>query len=148
MITKVVAKLIPGALGDGGHRRDPHRLGRAQRHPQLPGRGPHLAQGRPHGRCRILFAKAVAAGVVALLEVLYQALLSQIGKYVAKVGRRLRGVAARLTKDGPGKPGAGARGNGRHGGRGPARKPRGEEPAGRKPGSDAGTPRHADPRAP
>ncbi|MFC5660998.1 hypothetical protein [Streptomyces nogalater] len=101
------------------------------------------------GGAGILFAKAVAAGVVALLEVLYQALLSQIGKYVAKVGRRLRGVAARLTKDGPGKPGGrGRAGTDDTGGRGPARKPRGEEPAGRKPGSDAGTPRHADPRAP
>ncbi|MDN3263983.1 hypothetical protein QWJ26_30065 [Streptomyces sp. CSDS2] len=101
------------------------------------------------GGAGILFAKAVAAGVVALLEVLYQALLSGIGKYVAKVGRRLRGVAAGLGKDKPGKPGdRGRAGTDDTGGRSPTRKPKGEEPAGRKPGSDAATPRHADPRAP
>ncbi|MFF5437699.1 DUF4157 domain-containing protein [Streptomyces achromogenes] len=96
------------------------------------------------GGAGILFAKAVAAGVVALLEVLYQALLSQIGKYVAKVGRRLRGVAAKLTK--PGKP----EGRGRPGaedteGRGP-RKPKDERSTGRKPDSDARTP--GDPKTP
>ncbi|MGW7595445.1 eCIS core domain-containing protein, partial [Streptomyces rubiginosohelvolus] len=36
------------------------------------------------GGAGILFAKAVAAGIVALLELAYQALLSGIGKYVAK----------------------------------------------------------------
>ncbi|MFF7095464.1 DUF4157 domain-containing protein [Streptomyces rubradiris] len=92
------------------------------------------------GGAGILFAKAVAAGVVALLEVLYQALLSGIGKYVAKVGRRLRGVAANLTKDKSGKPGD----RGRAGaedteGRAP-KKPKAEEPAGRKPVPPARTP--------
>ncbi|MFF9001877.1 DUF4157 domain-containing protein [Streptomyces achromogenes] len=96
------------------------------------------------GGAGILFAKAVAAGVVALLEVLYQALLSGIGKYVAKVGRRLRGVAAKLTK--PGKP----EGRGRPGaedteGRGP-RRPKDEQSTGSKPDSDARTP--GDPKTP
>ncbi|CAL9325343.1 eCIS core domain-containing protein [Streptomyces sp. SudanB182_2057] len=92
------------------------------------------------GGAGILFAKAVAAGVVALLEVLYQALLSGIGKYVAKVGRRLRGVAANLTNDKSGKPGD----RGRPGaedteGRAP-KKPKTEEPTGRKPAPPARTP--------
>ncbi|GEC04420.1 hypothetical protein SSP24_20750 [Streptomyces spinoverrucosus] len=51
------------------------------------------------GGAGILFAKAIAAGIVALLELAYEALLSGIGKYVAKVGRRLKGVAERLGKD-------------------------------------------------
>ncbi|MBK3521053.1 hypothetical protein [Streptomyces sp. MBT70] len=92
------------------------------------------------GGAGILFAKAVAAGVVALLEVLYQALLSGIGKYVAKVGRRLRGVAAKLTNDKPGKPGdRGRAGAEDPGGRGP-KKPKDRQPPARKPDSDARTP--------
>ncbi|URN11230.1 hypothetical protein LUW77_02480 [Streptomyces radiopugnans] len=50
------------------------------------------------GNAGVLFAKAVASGVVALLELAYQALLSGIGKYVGKVGDRLKGVAANLGK--------------------------------------------------
>lgn len=50
------------------------------------------------GNAGVLFAKAVASGVVALLELAYQALLSGIGKYVSKVGDRLKGVAANLGK--------------------------------------------------
>ncbi|MFD9213230.1 hypothetical protein ACFVY9_08960 [Streptomyces sp. NPDC059544] len=59
------------------------------------------------GNAGLLFAKAVASGVVALLELAYEALLSGIGKYVKKVGDRLRGVAANLRKPGekdPAKP--------------------------------------------
>lgn len=59
------------------------------------------------GNAGLLFAKAVASGVVALLELAYEALLSGIGKYVKKVGDRLRGVAANLKKPGekdPAKP--------------------------------------------
>ncbi|MEV4342609.1 DUF4157 domain-containing protein [Streptomyces sp. NPDC049590] len=98
------------------------------------------------GGAGILFAKAVAAGVVALLEVLYQALLSQIGKYVTKVGRRLRGVAAGLAKSGkPGGRGRGGRGDTEGRGR---KKPEDAEPTGRKPDSDGKTPRVADPKAP
>ncbi|GLX49307.1 hypothetical protein Shyhy01_22570 [Streptomyces hygroscopicus subsp. hygroscopicus] len=100
------------------------------------------------GGAGILFAKAVAAGVVALLEVLYQALLNQIGKYVAKVGRRLRGVAARLTKDRFGKPGGRRRAGAEDGGgEGSTRKPEEKEPAGRKPAADARAPRETDPKA-
>ncbi|GAA2416638.1 hypothetical protein GCM10010420_53620 [Streptomyces glaucosporus] len=50
------------------------------------------------GNAGVLFAKAVASGAVALLELAYQALLSGIGKYVSKVGDRLKGVAANLGK--------------------------------------------------
>ncbi|GAA2431307.1 eCIS core domain-containing protein [Streptomyces macrosporus] len=50
------------------------------------------------GNAGVLFAKAVASGVVALLELAYQALLSGIGKYVSKVGDRLKGLAANLGK--------------------------------------------------
>ncbi|MER6996217.1 DUF4157 domain-containing protein [Streptomyces sp. NPDC000410] len=60
------------------------------------------------GNAGVLFAKAVASGVVALLELAYEALLSGVGKYVKKVGDRLRGVAANLKKPGtkdPDKPG-------------------------------------------
>ncbi|WP_405689898.1 DUF4157 domain-containing protein [Streptomyces sp. NBC_00057] len=64
------------------------------------------------GGAGLLFAKAVASGVVALLEVLYQALMNGIGKYVAKVGKRLKGVAAKLGRGkgdkGGGKGAAGA----------------------------------------
>ncbi|MFI5750705.1 DUF4157 domain-containing protein [Streptomyces sp. NPDC051644] len=59
------------------------------------------------GGAGLLFAKAVASGVVALLEVLYQALMTGIGKYVAKVGKRLKGVAAKLGKGKGDKPGGG-----------------------------------------
>ncbi|MER6333085.1 hypothetical protein ABT298_27940, partial [Streptomyces sp. NPDC001034] len=100
------------------------------------------------GGAGLLFAKAVAAGVVALLEVLYQALLNQIGKYVAKVGRRLRGVAAKLTKGKSGKPGGrGRAGAEDSGGEGSTRKPEEKEPAGRKPVADAEAPRETDPKA-
>ncbi len=60
------------------------------------------------GGAGVLFAKAVAAGIVALLELAYEALLSGIGKYVAKVGRRFKGIAAKLGGKGKGdKPGGG-----------------------------------------
>ncbi|WP_416483804.1 eCIS core domain-containing protein [Streptomyces sp. CL12] len=92
------------------------------------------------GGAGILFAKAVAAGVVALLEVLYQALLNQIGKYVAKVGRRLRGVAAKLTKGKVGKPGSRRRAGAEDGeGGGRTRKPKDGEPTDRKADSDTRT---------
>ncbi|MFE7126901.1 DUF4157 domain-containing protein [Streptomyces sp. NPDC057617] len=57
------------------------------------------------GNAGVLFAKAVASGVVALLELAYEALLSGIGKYVKRVGDRLRGVAAGLRKPGERAPG-------------------------------------------
>ncbi|MFE2673644.1 eCIS core domain-containing protein [Streptomyces hygroscopicus] len=62
------------------------------------------------GGAGILFAKAVAAGIVALLELAYQALLSGIGKYVAKVGRRFKNIAAKLGRGEGGKGGTGGKG--------------------------------------
>ncbi|UQI46376.1 DUF4157 domain-containing protein [Streptomyces sp. HU2014] len=50
------------------------------------------------GKAGPLFAKAVAAGVVALLEMLYQWLLSGIAKYMKKVTSKLKGLAGRLLK--------------------------------------------------
>ncbi|MFE7661942.1 eCIS core domain-containing protein [Streptomyces celluloflavus] len=105
------------------------------------------------GGAGILFAKAVASGVVALLEVLYQWLLSGIGKYVAKVGQRLKGVAARLGK-GFGKEGRGGSRKGAagedSGGRGGDRKPRhqepSKEPAPKAPGAPATRPATTKPR--
>ncbi|MCZ0204197.1 DUF4157 domain-containing protein [Streptomyces sp. UMAF16] len=138
VITKVVAKLIPGA-GWVMAVIDAIRTAWGALSAILSSLEAVLAwlKAVRMGGAGILFAKAVAAGVVALLEVLYQALLSQIGKYVAKVGRRLRGVAAKLTKSG--KP----EGRGRPGpegteGRSPKR-PEDEQPTGRKPASDART---------
>ncbi|MFF9511018.1 DUF4157 domain-containing protein [Streptomyces sp. NPDC014724] len=77
------------------------------------------------GGAGLLFAKAVASGVVALLEVLYQALLNGIGKYVSKVGKRLKGVAAKLGKrkgDKGGGKGPGDAGSDDKGGKGGDRK--------------------------
>ncbi|MEV6588576.1 eCIS core domain-containing protein [Streptomyces acidicola] len=50
------------------------------------------------------FAKAVAAGVVALLELAYEFLLSGIGKYVKRVGDKFKGIASGLRNN-QGKPG-------------------------------------------
>ncbi|MFF2811771.1 DUF4157 domain-containing protein [Streptomyces sp. NPDC058000] len=107
------------------------------------------------GGAGILFAKAVAAGVVALLETLYQWLLNGIGKYVAKVGQRLKGVAARLGK-GFGKEGRGGRkgaageGSGGKGDRTGDKKPRpadapSKEPAPKSAGAPATRPTTAKP---
>lgn len=90
------------------------------------------------GGAGILFAKAVAAGVVALLEVLYQALLNQIGKYVAKVGRRLRGVAAKLGKGRGGRPGGKGAGAGGSEGKGGDKKAQGKGAEEKRPGTDDG----------
>ncbi|TMU99249.1 hypothetical protein FGK60_16850 [Streptomyces sp. DASNCL29] len=48
------------------------------------------------------FARAVASGVVALLELIYQWLVSGVGKYLGKVARVLRGRAKKLGKKGSG----------------------------------------------
>ena len=50
------------------------------------------------GNAGRLFAKTIAAGVVALLEMVYEALVSSIGKYLRKVGVKLRGMAVRIMK--------------------------------------------------
>lgn len=55
------------------------------------------------GKAGPLFAKAVAAGVVALLEMLYQWLVSGIAKYMKKVTAKLKGLAGRLGKGSKGR---------------------------------------------
>ncbi|MEV0780122.1 DUF4157 domain-containing protein [Streptomyces sp. NPDC050428] len=50
------------------------------------------------------FAKAVAAGIVALIEMVYNALVSGIGKYVGKVTDRLKGVAQGFKDKSPSNP--------------------------------------------
>ncbi|MFF0623140.1 DUF4157 domain-containing protein [Streptomyces sp. NPDC004296] len=106
------------------------------------------------GGAGVLFAKAVAAGVVALLETFYQWLLNGIGKYVAKVGQRLKGVAARLGKgfgkEGRGPKGAAGEGSGGKGDRTGDKKPRPadaptKEPAPKSPGAPATRPATAKP---
>ncbi|GLF95148.1 hypothetical protein [Streptomyces yaizuensis] len=108
VVTKVVAKLIPGA-GWVMAVIDAIRTAWGALSAILRSLGAVLdwLKAVRTGGAGILFAKAVAAGAVALLEVLYQALLSGIGKYVAKVGRCLKGVAARLDKSKEDKQGSG-----------------------------------------
>ncbi|MEU0845411.1 DUF4157 domain-containing protein [Streptomyces sp. NPDC005962] len=107
VITKVIAKLIPGA-GWVTAVIDAIRTAIGALGEILRAMGAVLdwLKAVRQGGAGILFAKAVAAGIVALLELAYEALLSGIGKYVAKVGRRLKGVAANLGKDKGGKPAA------------------------------------------
>ncbi|WP_159053064.1 phage tail protein [Streptomyces regalis] len=50
------------------------------------------------------FAKAVAAGIVALIELVFNALVSGIGKYVGKVTERLKGVAKGFKDKSPSNP--------------------------------------------
>lgn len=101
VITKVIAKLIPGA-GWVMAVIDAIRTAIGALGQILSAMGAVLAWLRAvrQGGAGILFAKAVAAGIVALLELAYQALLDGIGKYVAKVGKRLKGVAAKLFRGG------------------------------------------------
>ncbi|QKW08717.1 DUF4157 domain-containing protein [Streptomyces sp. NA04227] len=100
VMTKVVAKLIPGA-GWAIAVIDAIRTAWGALSAILSSLQAVLAwlKAVRQGGAGLLFAKAVAAGVVALLEVLYQALLSGIGKYVSKVGNRLKGVADNMGKD-------------------------------------------------
>ncbi|MEU0389243.1 hypothetical protein [Streptomyces chartreusis] len=99
VITKVIAKLIPGA-GWVMAVIDAIRTAIGALGEILRAMGAVLdwLKAVRLGGAGVLFAKAVAAGIVALLELAYEALLSGIGKYVAKVGRRLKGVAAKLGK--------------------------------------------------
>ncbi|MEW9520574.1 eCIS core domain-containing protein [Streptomyces tubercidicus] len=113
VITKVIAKLIPGA-GWVMAVIDAIRTAIGALSEILRAMGAVLdwLKAVRQGGAGILFAKAVAAGIVALLELAYEALLNGIGKYVAKVGRRLKAVAAKLGKGDKGgagsKPKAGA----------------------------------------
>ncbi|MEV5674938.1 DUF4157 domain-containing protein [Streptomyces sp. NPDC052179] len=119
VMTKIVAKLIPGA-GWVMAVIDAIRTAWGALSAILSALGMVLdwLKSVRRGGAGILFAKAVAAGVVALLEVLYQALMTGIGKYVSKVGRRLKGVAAKLGKGdkgndkGPGAAGSDDKGKG------------------------------------
>ncbi|MHC3474717.1 eCIS core domain-containing protein [Streptomyces sp. 7R007] len=132
VITKVVAKLIPGA-GWVMAVIDAIRTAIGALGAILQAMGAVLSWLRAvrQGGAGLLFAKAVAAGIVALLELAYQYLLSAIGKYVAKVGRRLKGIAAKLGR------------GGREGG-GPGRRPaagteEGDAPRGTRPAEQAPT---------
>ncbi|MFI1847308.1 DUF4157 domain-containing protein [Streptomyces sp. NPDC020480] len=124
VITKVVAKLIPGA-GWAMAVIDAIRTAWGALSAILRALGMVLdwLKAVRMGGAGVLFAKAVAAGVVALLETLYQWLLSGIGKYVSKVGKRLKGVAARLGKGKGDKGGAGGKGAGAEGSDQRGRKP-------------------------
>ncbi|KUO05415.1 eCIS core domain-containing protein [Streptomyces caeruleatus] len=100
VITKVIAKLIPGAgwvmaVIDAIKT----AIGALSEILRAIGAVIEWLKSVRRGGAGVLFAKAVAAGIVALLELAYEALLSGIGKYVAKVGRRLKGVAQKLGKD-------------------------------------------------
>ncbi|MGW1024852.1 eCIS core domain-containing protein [Streptomyces sp. NPDC002577] len=136
VMTKVVAKLIPGA-GWVMAVIDAIRTAWGALSAILSSLGAVLdwLKAVRVGGAGLLFAKAVAAGVVALLEVLYQALLNGIGKYVAKVGRRLKGVAAKLGKGKGDKPGGG-KGAGAEGSddRGGDKKP--QDSTAKKPGTE------------
>ncbi|QPP08314.1 DUF4157 domain-containing protein [Streptomyces bathyalis] len=129
VITKVVAKLIPGA-GWVMAVIDAIRTAIGALGEILKAMGAVISwlKAVRQGGAGILFAKAVAAGIVALLELAYEALLSGIGKYVSKIGRRLKAIAAKLggKKDKPG----GGKSGGADGsdGKGGKRKEREEDP--------------------
>ncbi|WP_339384435.1 hypothetical protein [Streptomyces glaucescens] len=140
VITKVIAKLIPGA-GWVMAVIDAIRTAIGALGEILRAMGAVLdwLKAVRTGGAGILFAKAVAAGIVALLELAYEALLSGIGKYVAKVGRRFKDIAARLGKDGRGdgrQPTAGASDDTVDRKTGPRRQPRPQ-----RPGADGSPPR-------
>ncbi|MEU1405973.1 DUF4157 domain-containing protein [Streptomyces sp. NPDC005728] len=152
VITKVIAKLIPGA-GWVTAVIDAIRTAIGALGEILRAMGAVLAWLRAvrQGGAGILFAKAVAAGIVALLELAYQALLDGIGKYVAKVGRRLKGVAAKLGgfgKEGPGRgrPAAGAADADAPRGNRPTEKAPAERPTTRPKDTGAGPGRPKDAR--
>ncbi|RKT89240.1 protein of unknown function [Saccharopolyspora antimicrobica] len=110
VITKVIAKLIPGA-GWVMAVIDAIKTAIGALGEILRAFGAVLTWLRSvrKGGAGVLFAKAVAAGVVALLELAYEFLLSGIGKYVGKVGSRLKDIAKRMaTKGRKKKPGQGA----------------------------------------
>ncbi|MDA3643898.1 DUF4157 domain-containing protein [Saccharopolyspora indica] len=110
LITKVIAKLIPGA-GWVMAVIDAIKTAIGALGEILRAFGAVLTWLRSvrKGGAGVLFAKAVAAGVVALLELAYEFLLSGIGKYVGKVGSRLKDIAKRMaTKGRKKKPGQGA----------------------------------------
>lgn len=100
VITKVLAKLIPGA-GWGAAILEAIQAAIGSLGEILKAIGAVITwlKSVRQGGAGVLFAKAIAAGIVVLLEMAYELLLSGIGKYVSKVGRRLKNVAANLGKD-------------------------------------------------
>ncbi|MFI7019157.1 DUF4157 domain-containing protein [Streptomyces sp. NPDC050164] len=100
VITKVLAKLIPGA-GWGAAILEAIQAAIGSLGEIIKAVGALITwlKSVRQGGAGVLFAKAIAAGVVVLLEMAYELLLSGIGKYVSKVGQRLKGVAANLGKD-------------------------------------------------
>ncbi|QOV40058.1 DUF4157 domain-containing protein [Streptomyces ferrugineus] len=100
VITKVLAKLIPGA-GWGAAILEAIQAAIGSLGEILKAIGAVITwlKSVRQGGAGVLFAKAIAAGIVVLLEMAYELILSGIGKYVSKVGRRLKGVAANLGKD-------------------------------------------------
>ncbi|MBC9728846.1 DUF4157 domain-containing protein [Streptomyces sp. TRM68367] len=100
VITKVLAKLIPGAgWGAAILEAIQAAIGSLGEIIKAVGAVITWLKSVRQGGAGVLFAKAIAAGVVVLLEMAYELLLSGIGKYVSKVGTRLKGVAANLGKD-------------------------------------------------
>ncbi|WOT38595.1 eCIS core domain-containing protein [Streptomyces coeruleorubidus] len=100
VITKVLAKLIPGA-GWGAAILEAIQAAIGSLGEILKAIGAVITwlKSVRQGGAGVLFAKAIAAGIVVLLEMAYELILSGIGKYVSKVGTRLKGVAADLGKD-------------------------------------------------
>ncbi|WP_069169417.1 eCIS core domain-containing protein [Streptomyces griseus] len=102
IVTKVVAKLIPGAgwvmaIIDA-LKTAYDALGSILR---AFGMFMTFLKAVRSGSAALPFAKAVASGVVALLELIYQWLVSGVGKYLGKVAKALRGKAAKLGKKDP-----------------------------------------------
>lgn len=102
IVTKVVAKLIPGAgwvmaIIDA-LKTAYDALGSILR---AFGMFMTFLKAVKSGSGALPFAKAVASGVVALLELIYQWLVSGVGKYLGKVAKALRGKAAKLGKKDP-----------------------------------------------
>ncbi|MFH8493112.1 eCIS core domain-containing protein [Streptomyces coeruleorubidus] len=100
VITKVLAKLIPG-VGWGAAILEAIQAAIGSLGEILKAIGAVITwlKSVRQGGAGVLFAKAIAAGIVVLLEMAYELILSGIGKYVSKVGTRLKGVAANLGKD-------------------------------------------------
>ena len=100
VITKVLAKLIPGA-GWGAAILEAIQAAIGSLGEILKAVGAVITwlKSVRQGGAGVLFAKAIAAGIVVLLEMAYELILSGIGKYVSKVGKRLKGVAAKMGKD-------------------------------------------------
>ncbi|MFI2367898.1 DUF4157 domain-containing protein [Streptomyces sp. NPDC018833] len=99
IVTKVVAKLIPGAgwvmaIIDA-LKTAYDALGAILR---AFGMFMTFLKAVKSGNGALPFAKAVASGVVALLELIYQWLVSGVGKYLGKVGKALRDRAGKLGK--------------------------------------------------